>query len=484
MLQDGTHYNGRLIEKVFVKLFVNPFQLALDQNTVEYKNYVKRLLPSITDKNLTAKINKKTMYLEALYYEMVLQNSVITPIVTQGVCPFFPVAYSAGYNCLYTDVQALTSTLQPQIIMNTLLQDVDHPQMTARLKDAPILTPILSKLTYCMLVSEYINGVSLHDWMLQKNICRSGTTTTTHMPDFWVIMFQVAIACHVMELANVSHNDLHSKNVLIVEHPTPVKYCFHFPGNKVLKESYYRFSSRYEAKVFDFDRSNFSQYVNPLLQSNTNPFSTVVTYSRAPWKSKDFFKLVVNIANRVYRGKYDVGFINEGLLYIVSSPESHNEIINMYKASPQLQRVFYKKRSSTFVAQSVEKPFFDKLFSMSRIINELSIQANIQVSTQAPGVQEFVYVVDPRFFVNSRVITHQVYETLNHMNLELAEQIYNEAHVKEETKAVTEQLSSETVHTHFIKLELAQQQYDLSQMSTSNSNKVLFTVTKRLQDLL
>jgi len=71
---------------------------------------------------------------------------------------------------------------------------------------------------------------------------------------FYLIMFQIAIACYAMELLKITHNDFHDNNIMIeyLNHPSQVNYTIYNATGKSKTYSYY---SNIRIVVFDFDRA-------------------------------------------------------------------------------------------------------------------------------------------------------------------------------------------------------------------------------------
>jgi len=70
----------------------------------------------------------------------------------------------------------------------------------------------------------------------------------------WEIICQIAVACYLMNLSDLVHNDLHSDNILVYAYKNPRNIQYNL-GTKN-KPYYIRISTPYVIKIFDFDRSN------------------------------------------------------------------------------------------------------------------------------------------------------------------------------------------------------------------------------------
>ena len=452
-LQPGTHFDGKGVEKVFVKFFVNPFDVSTSFFVTRF-NQIFTGDAFQLDKSLKLlKLN-----LDFLYYEMVLQGSVITPIVTQNICPFFPMSYSNGYNCGYSDLMALMKTpverIQlPTFIINTFLQ-----YMLDKRLDKGKITELLTNIRYCMSVSEVIPGIDIGQWMVSQGVL----TNKKHLVDFWVIMFQVALACYVMELAGVSHNDLHKGNVMIITHASPVQYCFFVPQ---LNPPYIRFQSKYQVKVFDFDRSNFSSFENKAVRSYSS-----YSYTTAPVKGKDLLNLFLNLGYFLRKSSDTTNVLTTFRRQLTADKLFENLLMQMANTSPYLQ----------LNNKALSKTWFKNMNSSTFILSNFIRLGRLSQTGQEPTDVEVVHVIDPQFFENSRVITTKVYHTLQQLQVQHAGAEYSPEHVQEETRSLEADIKSEERHIRLLELELEQQKYDLNQLQ-HQVDPVLLQVVQQLQ---
>jgi hypothetical protein len=70
----------------------------------------------------------------------------------------------------------------------------------------------------------------------------------------WEIITQIAVACYLMNLTELVHNDLHPGNILLYVYDKPKNIQYNL-GTK-LKPYTIRISTPYVIKIYDFDRSN------------------------------------------------------------------------------------------------------------------------------------------------------------------------------------------------------------------------------------
>ena len=464
-LHSDTHYNGEPVSQVFIKLFVNPFQLSIPRFQASLKRYIISRYDNPPSK-LTARLD---YFMSSLYYELVLYNSVIAPIVSQHICPFFSRVYTAGYECSYQDLLGMLpgvkdrSALSAAVLGTLTLNLGEDTRYVSKPGDVES-TKFIEDLKYCMMISEVMQGQSLHSWIYKTGLY-SGRQISE---EFWTIIFQVAYACYVMELAGVVHNDLHPGNIFVTTHPAEVQYCIQV---SLVNPVFYQFKSRNQVKVFDFDRANFGQYDNPVM-TKTSTFLEGHSYSTKVIQTKDFLKLFINLAHSaLHQYKNKVALLDPLLLLLTADARTKLEITAMFQGSGHMQ---------TGKLQSLPLGFYKKLFPLSKIMTGLAKLARIKQSNNEPRLKpnEHFFAVDASFFTNSHVKTNKVHTTLRDLQLNsLSEELRNleqeESEKREEMEAEQQVLRERTVSVQQLELELGVQRYDLSQLQTHEGGVLL-----------
>lgn len=102
-----------------------------------------------------------------------------------------------------------------------------------------------------VLIMELGEGDSLFKVLTQK--------TLTHL-DFYGLMFQVGYTLQQMHRVGVRHNDLHTGNIWVDILPTPRTLRYQLPD-----ESYAEITTRYIAKIYDFDLSSFTTRIKEVI---------------------------------------------------------------------------------------------------------------------------------------------------------------------------------------------------------------------------
>lgn len=455
-LQPNTHYNGQPVSKVFLKLFLNPSSLT-PLFMEKLNNYVQLWYSK------TLQLGERefiSSLLDSLQYEMKINGSIIMPVVQQHICPFFPVIYSVGYNCTFDDLldmfpgQGVQRTLNSQNIAR-LVTDTLTVHHEKKVADKPMQNiDFIKQSQFCVLMSEVMKGESLYSWCLRNKVF---TDKAPLKQDLWMLLFQVAYACYTLELAGVSHNDLHSGNVFVTTHAAPVSY---YICTSLTSPVYYRFQTVLQAKVYDFDHASSVYYENAMIESSQ--FVRTHSYSHQVLRTKDFFKLIIDLAHITSKGQ---PVFDEVLHLVVRQPVQLMPLLRkMYKAGNSLQQG----------GLSLKKYFFNNLHSLPEIMSRLAVKAGISMSTSStpsPIVagEEF-YAVDPSFFENGHVkraavynslLTDNFYEALQEMN---AVQQQRKSQLEGEVKEAQAYLALKTQQARNLEVEVRQQEYDLAQL--------------------
>ena len=273
-MQPLTRVYDTRVQSVFLKSFVNIW--ALDQN------------------NLPPWIRGKINSLKGLYYELTMNMSVIKPLVEQKICPYFVTIYTGSYNCSYRDLAQLVGN-----------QAENLPELLSNgFEDADVRWFTRQDIKYCFLLSQVMTGETMHGWIQTKGKNRQNIAK---------VLFQVAVACYMLELVGVSHNDLHGGNVFVSPeskigyHDT---YYLCLPATPpiidVVKDSSYR------ARVYDFDQAAFGPYMNPFVTYFVNRMAqqgmSGEFHSHRPVPGKDFLHFLLSVTRHL--GNNTTKFVN------------------------------------------------------------------------------------------------------------------------------------------------------------------------------
>jgi len=327
-MKPGTNYQGVPVRQAFLKCFVNVYH---ERQPTQFPEPIYR------DNSVSWK---------GLYYELVMNMSVIQPLISQRICPFFLQVYNGSFNCSYDNVLQVAPR-------QTVIQSVYR-------KGAPPATEDLSWLQsskFCFMVSEAVSAPTLRTWFQAAN--RSAK-------DKYMVLFQIAYACFIMEQAHIAHNDLHDDNVFVKTEAAPVTYTLVVPTTP---PTYYQFTTRYRALLFDFDQSNTQLYNNPsvdafvalehaeaLQKGKRAPPELFHTLNIVP--TRDFFQVVQSTR-----------WLEAGLLLV---PPSAKPLL-----TPRFHPRFDIRISFPLALLRVLKP-------LSEVLPELARRAGVTRSTELP----------------------------------------------------------------------------------------------------
>jgi hypothetical protein len=386
-LNGGTHYNGNPVKTVFLKLFPNVNSPILQTH----------------NRNASYAIG-----LKALLYETAIYKTTIDPIVSQKMCPFFPIVYAVGLQCSYEDIQELLN-LSPSKNLLSLLNNRLFPSIF----NDPTLNPVQQVQYCCLLIEnlyEHPNTVSLGQFYIKSArsyIGENSVSSLQNLKSTWFsILFQIVYGLLVLKYAGVAHNDFHLENVIITTLPQPLTLCL---GLGLFNTKYYAVTTRHIIKIIDFDHSSFMPYDNEIVETLGCRAHSCTPSVREP---QDFVRLVLNMlylyqpdaqVNRVDSVSFSF-FMEPVLRLLCKNQDSIDLLLDISKQS----------QSITVNHQGVNHEFFEQFNSLEHILNGLAELCDIPVTTRRPAntKQQDCYFVDPLFFDQSLVKVSDVSTTL------------------------------------------------------------------------
>jgi hypothetical protein len=131
--------------------------------------------------------------------------------------------------------------------------------------------------------------------------------------EFYNIIFKIAYTCHILDIFEISHNDLHPGNVYIKTNSSTTMQRYIVNGVN------YDIYSKYDIYIYDYDRSNA-----------TNILGDKYEYERniRHFKGKNFYKNFVYYFNYFYK-KMNTDYIKEEYFSIIfSEGKSQEKIMN------------------------------------------------------------------------------------------------------------------------------------------------------------
>ena len=306
--QPNTRYETEIVSEAFVKLWVTQGSYEAPSTQAFLKDWREHTVPLPPPAALGGPRPLNTS-LAGLDYELRVYEEIIRPLIDQGLCPNFVRYLGSGHNCTFQQVQGMLaaprkSTSQgggggsnvPPLVRNLLymltgmpgrpaIRAARHPPKKrtvttrdkenippaniARFSSPSTLVPtqVAREIKFNLLVNTVIpaNSLSLRQWLLQLSPAATaeepqqplerGEFAWTSNSEHFQVLFQIMAACVAMDLARLTHNDLHWINVWITPVPSaPVAY--------LNNNHTYVFDRTLMVRVFDFDRA-FAQALGP-----------------------------------------------------------------------------------------------------------------------------------------------------------------------------------------------------------------------------
>ena len=296
---DDITYDNKSITSGFLKIFIDP----LDS------------LPPTTIANL------------GLKYEMDIYKYIINDIIKYKICPNFVKYLASGEKCSFNDLlnilhdnlyDPLGITLLPSdecyknLIRNLffiLKQKENRPSIQSNVAIHILIRPVNFDIkSYNILLLENMEDkMTLNRWM-QAN--------SRNYLEFWNVLFQIAVACHVMSLSKLVHNDLHSGNIFIKDLGVETTFVYNINGNEIV------IKTRYQPLIYDFDRGYAEKFGNNELLDNCTKFSQCNIFIQ----NKDIVKILC------YVYKYVDNTIKDEILELISNTSEYRDRIkNTYE---------------------------------------------------------------------------------------------------------------------------------------------------------
>ena len=249
-IKNGTYYNDVLLQRIFMKWFISPLSLP-NENT------------------------------KSLAYEVRVYRDIISPILENHICPNFIEYLGSADNCHFSDIVKIGSPSvnenQIRRSIHFMLNDLpDRPAVTDA-EDLNAYTDDVSNLRFSILLNEvvklgtitmteYIDETMGASYSLGFTKTSSSFNVADYLADYQ-LLFQIIVACYVMSLARMNHNDLHFGNVFCEPFDMPHTITYEIEG--VLYELP---NQQYLAKIYDYDLSYVTLFGSNEKLVNMDPF--------------------------------------------------------------------------------------------------------------------------------------------------------------------------------------------------------------------
>lgn len=236
-----------------------------------------------------AQDSKNVFQMAGLEYEALVYEKVTNPLIDKGICPFFVKCLGTSIDCeiktfintlkdktpISDPDSVLETTLNFTQIVNNLHRSIRHMRYPIeRSKPRPSINVLdgesdnkenvetylrrMNRYRYGYIINELAgNGLMLGKLFVEEDdVVKDHTITVTG----WSIIFQVCIACYALELSKISHNDLHTGNVFVIDvEPHVIEYK--------IDNMFFRFPIKRKVMLYDYDRSYTKRLGNnPLLE--------------------------------------------------------------------------------------------------------------------------------------------------------------------------------------------------------------------------
>jgi len=261
-----------------------------------------------------------------LKYEMDIYKYIIKNIIKYKICPNFVKYLASGEECRFYDLLNIlvgnlydpldVSLLSKEDCTKNLIRNLFYvlkekerrPSIQSNMA-IHILRPVdfTSKLYNILLLENMDDNITLNKWL---------TMNSRKYTEFWNIIFQITVACYVMSLSKLVHNDLHSGNIFIKDLGTETLFVYNINGNELV------IKTRYQPLIYDFDRGYVEKFGDNELLNNCYRNSQCNIFI----ENKDIVKTLC------YVYKYVDDTIKGKILELVSNiPEYRNNIKNTYE---------------------------------------------------------------------------------------------------------------------------------------------------------
>ena len=275
----STYYNGELLTSIFMKWFISPTTLPTEDTL-------------------------------GLSYEIKVYRDIISPILENNICPNFVGYLGSADNCTFDDIVKIGESSAD---VNQIRRSIQHMMKTRveRMFEArPAVTdPLLITVTTTIpsvTVSTYRFSILLNEVIKARSVTLSGylknkeranrilgirkTQGFFNVQDYQ-LLFQIMVACYVMSLAKMNHNDLHFENIYCEPFDIPQTLYYEIEG--VLYELP---NQQYLAKIYDYDLAFVTQFGSNANLNTSDPF--FLSGSNSFCAPKDLINVIVKFFRR------------------------------------------------------------------------------------------------------------------------------------------------------------------------------------------
>lgn len=262
---------------------------VFSKDTKLSKGFLKIYLNSSFFKNKdTDDTLEKAVY--GLMYETNVYKYVTNPLIDNKICPHFIRLISNGEGCSFNNLLSMLKNnlkkskspnkiekkLKRNIINNLLNYYNDNLSIDESEKyDLSSKYDIYSLKFDMNLTETHSNTLSFYD-LLNSNVDES---------IIFNILFQISFACYSMCLSKMTHNDLHSSNIMLKKLSNPKYILYNINGKEyILKIKYFVY-------IYDYDRS----YSEKLGNNRNLEMYDVFAQTNEFIDNKDMLKIICSV---------------------------------------------------------------------------------------------------------------------------------------------------------------------------------------------
>lgn len=367
------------------------------------KGFLKIYLDLEVNKSLEKQIKENDINLyysiKGLNYESQVYK-IVTELVNKNICPNFVRYIAEGKLCRYDDLYNIL-TVQKNFKQNVLKEKlkrsieknmlqystynykIDEPSNLKKniKKKSKILkyNYSIENINFCINMTEsFDEQKSFHELLYKKKLSALNISN---------IVFQILLTCHIMSLSKISHNDLHTSNIMVKQMKTPINIAYIINGKLFLLNTYFKIY------IFDWDRS----YVKRLGKNNSieylyREFSQINEII----ENKDILKFMCHLT------KY-----KKSQKYIECLSDDKNLIKELMD--------FYNDKRCNFLSKDykpVDLSFFGRFNDSFTILNKFyDLLPKLDIK-QTKIFYENIHVIDNNFFDSNGNIDDYIYQDI------------------------------------------------------------------------
>jgi hypothetical protein len=327
---------------------------------------------------------------QALDYEQRVYKNFIRPLVDQNICPNFVKFLGKGTNCdIMTLLDIVKTTVESKSLLPVVIRNIRY-MLAYGHGGRPSITNTTST-TIPRTAANY-NIMEGRFNLLMTEDCSIGYRGLNEFiqdyinfrydTEFWQIIFQVVAGLYALSNIKMTHNDLHSGNVLVGDMP-PQNIVYVYNGVR------YQFVATHRAKIFDFDHSYIDiMGKNPFLYEDyCDTFSQCNEYI----PNKD----TVQIFGFLYKATKSRTNRKALLECLSSSPIIQDRLKGVYEAG-----IFLQEYEGIYLEKGLDHSVYSTITPPQELLDIVAQKCNISRNEVIPPTQDknLIFVCNPSIF--------------------------------------------------------------------------------------